>query len=77
RETVRRELSRLGSTIGSGVNYDYSVASLATTRQDFDRAFDIFSDVLLSPLFDTKDVERNRELILASLRENSAVPEAA
>lgn len=77
RETVRRELSRLGSTIGSGVNYDYSVASLATTRQDFDRAFDIFSDVLLSPLFDTKDVARNRELILASLRENSAVPEAA
>ncbi|MFN3419996.1 MAG: M16 family metallopeptidase [Pyrinomonadaceae bacterium] len=77
RETVRRELSWLGSTIGSGVNYDYSVASLATTRQDFDRAFDIFSDVLLSPLFDTKDVERNRELILASLRENSAVPEAA
>lgn len=77
RETVRRELSRLGSSIGSGVNYDYSVASLATTRQDFESAFDIFADVLLSPLFDPKDVERNRELILTSLRESAAVPESA
>ncbi|MER3430702.1 MAG: hypothetical protein C4324_06595 [Blastocatellia bacterium] len=77
RETVRRELSRIGSSIGSGVDYDYSFASLATTRQDFDRAFAIFADVLLSPAFDPKDVERNRELILASLRESSAVPESA
>lgn len=77
RETVRRELSKIGSAIGSGVNYDYSVASLATTRQDFDRAFDIFAGVLLSPAFDPKDVERNRELILASLRESAALPESA
>lgn len=77
RETVRRELSKIGSAIVSGVNYDYSAASLATTRQDFDRAFDIFAGVLLSPAFDPKDVERNRELILASLRESAALPESA
>lgn len=77
RATVRREISRTGSGISSGAANDFSVVSLVTTRPDFDRTFEIFSDVVLNPTFAEEDVKRNREQILAGLRESSSVPEAA
>jgi zinc protease len=77
RETVRRELSSRGSSINSGVSNDYSVIGMATTRQDFPRVFDIFADLALNPTFADADLTRNRDQILAGLRETSSVPEAA
>ena len=77
RATVRREMSRTGSSIGSGSSNDFSAISLATTRPDFDRTFEIFADVMLNPVFADEDLKRNRELLLAGLRETGATPEAA
>jgi predicted Zn-dependent peptidase len=77
RATVRREMSRTGSSIGSGINNDFSVISLATTRPDFDRTFEIFADVTLNPVFAEEDLARNREQLLAALRETGSTPEAA
>ena len=77
RATVRQELSRAGSSITSAVNNDYSVIGIATTRADFDRTFDILADVTLNPLFAEDDLKRNREQLLAALRESGATPEAA
>lgn len=77
RATVRRELSRTGSGISSGISNDFSVISLVTTRPDFDRTFDIFSDVTLNPAFAEDDLKRNREQLLAALRESGSTPEAA
>ncbi|HXI23599.1 MAG TPA: insulinase family protein, partial [Pyrinomonadaceae bacterium] len=45
RDRMRRDLARLGTVIGSSSNYDYSVLSLASTRTNFDRSWDIFTDV--------------------------------
>src|SRR5256714_14048673 len=45
RDRMRRDLARLGTVIGSSSNYDYSVLSLASTRTNFDRSVDIFSDI--------------------------------
>lgn len=77
RQTVRRELSNRGSSINSGVSNDYSVVGIATTKPDFPRVFEIFSDVILNPVFAEDDVKRNKDLILARLREAGSVPEAA
>lgn len=77
REAVRRELSSRGSSVNSGITNDYSVIGLATTKQDFARIFDIFADVALNPAFADDDVKRNRDQILAGLRESNSVPEAA
>src|SRR2546422_9662892 len=35
RERMRSELARMGTVIGSGVNYDYSALTLAAPRRDF------------------------------------------
>ena len=77
RATVRRELSRTGSGIVVGTSNDYSAISLVTTRPDFDRTFEIFADVTLNPVFADDDLKRNRDQLLAALRESGSVPEAA
>ena len=69
RETLRRELSRTGSVIGAGANNDFSALSLASTRENFDRSWEIFTDIALNPTFATEDVERVRGRILTGLRE--------
>ena len=68
REILRRELAQTGSSISSGTNYDYSVLALASTRQSFDRSWEIFTDIALHPAFAPNDVELTREKLLTSLR---------
>ena len=77
RSTVRRELARLGSSIGSGMTNDYSVVSLGSTRANFDRVWEIFTEVMLNPAFVEADVNLNRERILTGLRESGTSPESA
>lgn len=77
RTSVRRELSRLGTGIGSAVSNDYSAVSFASTRTNFDRAWEIFSEVMLDPAFSPQDVELNRERVLTGLREVGTSPESA
>ncbi|HEV7643306.1 MAG TPA: pitrilysin family protein [Pyrinomonadaceae bacterium] len=77
RQTVRRELSRTGSGIGSVVSRDYSAVSLGATRPNFDKVWDIFTDVMLYPAFAPDDVMRNRAAILAGLSESETTPEGA
>lgn len=77
RATVRRELSSMGSVINSAASNDYSVVSLATTRPDFEKAFALFADVVINPAFAAEDVQRNKDQILAGLRETATVPESA
>lgn len=77
RETVRRELASRGSAIATGAGSDFSSISFGTTKPDFARVFDIFSEVVLNPAFAEDDIKRNREQILTGLRESVVVPEAA
>lgn len=77
RQTVRRELAGRGSGISAGVSNDYSVVGIVTTKPDFPRVFEIFSDVMLNPAFAEDDIKRNKDLVLARLREAGSVPEAA
>jgi predicted Zn-dependent peptidase len=69
RETLRRELARTGSSIGSAASNDYSAVSLASTRQNFDRSWEIFTDLILNPAFAPEDIERARAQISTGLRE--------
>jgi zinc protease len=76
REALRREMSRMGSTIGSGISYDFGVISLSSTRQNFERSWEIFSDVVMNPTFAPEDVTLARERILTGLRNQSVSPDS-
>ncbi|HXH69011.1 MAG TPA: pitrilysin family protein [Pyrinomonadaceae bacterium] len=75
REALRRELARTGSGIGSSVSNDYSVLSLVSTRQNFDRSWDVFTDIALNPAFASEDLELTREKILTALRDDEDSPD--
>ena len=51
REILRREIASTGGGIGAGANKDFSVLSLASTKKDFDKTWEIFTDVALNPTF--------------------------
>ncbi|HEX8143382.1 MAG TPA: pitrilysin family protein [Pyrinomonadaceae bacterium] len=75
RERMRSETSRMGTVVGSGVNYDYSALTLASTRVNFDRSWEIFTDVALRPSFTKQDVELVQSRIVASLRDDVDDPD--
>jgi zinc protease len=75
RERLRPELSRTGTVLGSSENYDYSVMSLTSTRSNFDRAWEIFTDVALHPAFTKEDFDLVKSRQLSSLRDDADDPD--
>lgn len=76
RAVLRKELSRVGSSIAAGSNYDFSALSLGSTKQNFDASWRMFIDVALNPRFAPADVERIREARLTALRTTNDSPES-
>ncbi|MCA1591140.1 MAG: insulinase family protein [Acidobacteria bacterium] len=76
RERMRTELSRMGTGIGYGINYDYSVLSLGSTRQSFDRSWQIFTDVALRPSFAPDDFARVKNRLVVSLSDDTDTPDS-
>jgi zinc protease len=75
RERMRSESSRMGTVIGSAVNYDYSVLTLTATRPNFDRSWEMFADVAVHPSFNKEDVALVQSRMVASLRDDTDDPD--
>ena len=75
RAKMRTELSRMGTVIGSSSNNDYSVLSLGTTRREFDRSWQIFTDVVLRPSFTNEDVSLVQKRMIVSLSDDTDSPD--
>ncbi|HEX8098112.1 MAG TPA: pitrilysin family protein, partial [Pyrinomonadaceae bacterium] len=75
REKMRSELAHMGTQIGYGVNYDYSALTFAATRLNFDRSWEIFTDVALNPSFTKEDVGLVQSKLVASLRDDTDDPD--
>lgn len=52
------EFENLGTSLETGADWDSTVASLTVLKDRLPRAFEIFSEVLLSPAFRAEDIER-------------------
>jgi zinc protease len=77
RDVLRKELSRTGSTIGAGSNYDFSVISLSSTLPNFDGTWDIFTDIVLNPAFTQSDFDLLRDRTITALRNRGVSPDDA
>ncbi|MDX6695937.1 MAG: zinc protease [Blastocatellia bacterium] len=75
RERMRAELARMGTVIGGGANVDYSALTLNSTRQSFDRSWEIFTDVALHPSFTTEDMQLVQSRTVSSLRDDTDDPD--
>jgi zinc protease len=77
REALRRELARTASGVSYGVNYDYAAISLGTTRQYFDRAWQIFVDAALHPSLTPEDFGLVKQRRLSSLADDQDDPDTS
>jgi len=75
RARMRNELSRMGTVLGYGVNYDYSALTLGCTRPNFERSWQIFTDVALRPSFTKEDVALVQSRLVVSLRDDTDDPD--
>src|SRR5919205_1769982 len=75
-EKMRRELSRTGTQLSFGINYDYSVFTLGSTRRYFDRSWDVFTDAVLRPSFTPEDFARVKNRTLVSLSDDEDTPDS-
>jgi zinc protease len=76
RDRMRNEQSRMGTLIGSSTTNDYSVLSLACTRMNFDRSWQMFTDVAIRPSFNKQDVTLVQDRTLVSLRDDTDNPDS-
>jgi predicted Zn-dependent peptidase len=75
RDRMRRETSRMGTVIGNGSNYDYSALTMASTRANFDRSWDVFTDIALRPSFNKDDFARVQARVVSGLRDDTDQPD--
>ena len=77
RAAMRKELTRMASGIAAGSNEDFSVVSLNSTRPNFDRTWEIFTDAVMNPSFTPQDFQLTRDRILTNLKNASISPDSA
>ncbi len=75
RDRMRNETAHMGTVIGSDVNNDYSALSLRCTRQNFDRSWQMFTDIALRPSFTKEDVALVQDRFVVSLRDDTDDPD--
>jgi zinc protease len=73
---IATQLQSIGASVNVGGGWDSTNVSLQTLTKNFDKALDIYSDVILNPTFPATEVESLRGRSLIGLRQQKANPNA-
>ncbi len=73
---IATQLQSIGASVNVGGGWDSTSVSLQTLTKNFDKALDIYSDVILNPTFPATEVESLRGRSLIGLRQQKANPNA-
>lgn len=68
-EQIAREIESLGGSLDTYAGYNSHGASTEVLSQDFAAGLDLLADVVLRPSFPEAELERERELQLAAIRD--------
>lgn len=77
KETLNATLAGVGAELGAVVSHDATVFTLRCLRRHFATAWDAYSDVILSPLLQSEDVQIVREQMLLERRQVLDSPDGA
>jgi zinc protease len=64
---ISEEIEFIGASLSASTLNDYTTLSLSVLKKDVEKAFEIFSDVLLNPSFPEDELKRQKELIKGSI----------
>lgn len=70
------EVARLGATLGTGADWDYTIVSMKAPTRTLEPALKLMSDVVLRPTFAAEEVQRQRDLRLAAILQQRDQPGA-
>jgi len=65
------ETESLGASMGAGSSNDYTEISMIVPAENFAPAFPIFCDIVNNPAFPEKELEKEREKVMAAIRSKS------
>ena len=71
---ISDELQSLGAQLNSSCNLDTSTVFLSAMKDTLDEALDLYSDVILDPIFPPSDFSRQQQLQLAAIANEKVTP---
>lgn len=71
---ISEEIEFLGASLDTSTSSDYIVIALSVLKKDIDKGFDLFSDILLNPVFPQQEVDRKKVLLKGSLKQREEDP---
>lgn len=76
RATFQRELARKVIGISSSTDRDYSMVNMRCVDETFDRAWELFTGVILRPQYDPSELRNTKDRLVTALRNRYISPEA-
>lgn len=71
---ISEELDRLGTSLSTGSNLDYSFVSMTALTAKLDESLELYADVILNPSFPESEFERLRRQQLAGIQREKVTP---
>ncbi len=72
--SLAAELEKLGATIGAGSNLDATTVQLSALKENLAPSVSLLGDVVRRSTFAEEEIERQRQLILAGIKQEKAQP---
>ncbi len=71
---ISEEVEFIGASLDASAGNDYTTITLSVLKKDINKGFELFSDILLNPIFPEGEIERKSELIKGFLRQREEDP---
>ncbi|MEW6416917.1 MAG: pitrilysin family protein [Nitrospirota bacterium] len=71
---ISDEIEFIGASLDASAGSDYTTITLSVLKKDINKGFDLFSDILLNPIFPLEEIDRKRELTKGFLRQREEDP---
>lgn len=71
---ISEEIEFIGASLGSSAGGDYITITLSVLKKDVEKGFELFSDIILNPVFPKEELDRKRDRIKGSLRQKEEDP---
>ena len=68
-DQLSEEVEFIGADLGASTSRDYTIVSLSVLKKHLQKGFELFSDILLNPVFSDEEIARKKELIKGNLKQ--------
>lgn len=73
---ISNDIQKIGASFNTGADYDFVMVSASTLSKHFDKALEIFADILLDPTFPADELEIYRQRALVGIMQRRDNPNA-